>query len=114
MPRKRKPYNKSTGRKYTGNSYDARYNRRPGVMKKRAQRLRARRAMKKRLTKKYGAKRAAKMMKGKDVDHKRTIRKGGSNRKGNLRLMSRKKNRGRNRPTGKKNYPKRRRSPRKR
>lgn len=55
--------------------------------KKRAKRNAARRIMEK----------AGKVRKGDklDVDHKRTLKKGGSNRKSNLRVMSRSKNRAR-------------------
>lgn len=35
-------------------------------------------------------------LKGKDVDHKRPLSRGGSNSRSNLRVMSIKKNRGRN------------------
>lgn len=90
MPRK---YNKSTGRKYTGSSYDAKYGRR--TSKTRSKRNQARRIMKKHLTKKHGAKKAESMMKGKDVAHKKPLSKGGTNAPSNLKLASRKKNRGR-------------------
>lgn len=55
--------------------------------KKRAARNRARRKMEKKVGK------AA--LRGKDVDHKKPLKKGGSNNLSNLRVQSPKKNRGR-------------------
>lgn len=92
MPAKRK-YNKSTGRKYTGDSYDARYGRK--TSKQRSERNKARRAVKAKLTKKYGKAKAEQMMKGKDVAHKKSISKGGKNGSSNLKLSSPASNRGR-------------------
>ena len=60
----------------------------------RAARGRARTA----LTKKVGAK----ALKGKDVGHKRALSKGGSNKLGNLKVMSKAKNRGHGMTRGKK------------
>ncbi len=51
--------------------------------------------MKKHLTEKHGAAKAESMMKGKDVAHKKALSSGGSNAVSNLKLVSRKKNRGR-------------------
>lgn len=90
---KKRIYNKSTGRKYTGDSYDARYSRKTSA--DRTKRGAARAIMKKHLTKKYGAAKAEAMMKGKDVAHKKPISKGGSNALSNLKLQSKKANRGR-------------------
>lgn len=52
----------------------------------RAERKRARRDVERRLTQKYGAAVAARMMAGKDVDHKRPLSQGGGSSAGNLRL----------------------------
>lgn len=60
----------------------------PKEKAKRAKRNAARRAM----TKKVGKS----ALRGKDVNHKRPLRKGGSNRMSNLSVMSRKKNRANN------------------
>lgn len=79
---KRKGSNKATGRDYT---YDKAYESRPEQIKRRASRNRARRRL--------IAARGASRMKGKDVDHVN-----GSpldNRPENLRVESKKKNRGR-------------------
>lgn len=81
---KRPKSNKATGRDY---SYDKEYQKSPKQVANRVKRNAARREM----TKTKG--RAA--MKGKDVDHKRPLSKGGSNKRSNLRLVSAKKNRGR-------------------
>lgn len=62
------------------------YQGKPEQIKKTAQRVQARRDMEK----KHG--KAA--MKGKDVDHKKPIRSGGTNASSNLRLSSPSKNRG--------------------
>jgi 5-methylcytosine-specific restriction endonuclease McrA len=86
-------YNKSTGRKYGPGSYDYKYGKK--TSKQRSQRNKARRAVRASLTAKYGARKAAAMLKGKDVDHAKPIAKGGKNRLSNLRIMSKKKNRGR-------------------
>jgi hypothetical protein len=88
VPRKRK-FNKSTGRKYTGNSYDAKYGRR--TSKQRSERNKARRIVFNRLAKKHGKAKARQMMKGKDVAHKNGL----SNNPSNLKLSSPSKNRGR-------------------
>lgn len=50
-----------------------------------------RNAARRKVTKKYG--KAA--VRGKDVDHKKPLSKGGSNKMSNLRIMSRSKNRSR-------------------
>ncbi len=63
------------------------YHSKPQQKKNRAKRNAARRKM----VAKYG--KAA--VRGKDVDHKRPLSKGGSNRMSNLRITSRKFNRGR-------------------
>lgn len=60
----------------------------PKEKAKRAKRNAARRAM----TKKVG--KAA--LRGKDIDHKKPLRKGGSNRMSNLSIQSKKKNRANN------------------
>lgn len=68
----------------------------PKEKKKRAKRNKARREM----VKKHGKSK----LKGKDVDHKKPLRKGGSNSKSNLRIRSRSSNRADNgkKKTGKK------------
>lgn len=76
--------NKKTGRNY---AYDKEYQKSQKQVKNRVKRNAARREM----TKTRG--KAA--MKGKDVDHKKALSKGGGNGKKNLRLTSPKKNRGR-------------------
>lgn len=80
----RKGSNLKTGRKY---SYDKEYQKSPEQVKNRVARNKARRQM----TKTKG--RAA--MRGKDVDHKRPLSRGGSNSKRNLRLIPAGKNRAR-------------------
>ena len=87
---KKRVHNKSTGRDYT---YDKEYNKR--TVKDRVERNKARALVKKRLETRYGVKKATAMMKGKDVDHKRPIKKGGKTTSKNIRLMSRSKNRAR-------------------
>lgn len=79
---KRRGSNKATGRDYT---YDKAYESRPEQIKRRASRNRARRRL--------IAARGVSRMKGKDVDH----RNGNplDNRPENLRVESKKKNRGR-------------------
>lgn len=86
-------YNKTTGRKYGSGSYDDRYGEK--TSDDRSQRNKARRIMFSFLENKYGKARAKEMMKGKDVDHKKTIKSGGNNSISNLRLTTPKKNRGR-------------------
>ena len=81
---KRAKSNKATGRDY---DYDKDYQKSKKQVANRVKRNAARREM----TKTKG--KAA--MKGKDVDHKKPLTKGGSNRKSNLRLTTPKKNRGR-------------------
>lgn len=81
---KRKGSNLKTGRNY---SYDAEYEKSRKQVKNRVARNKARRQM----TKTKG--KAA--MRGKDVDHKRPLAKGGSNKRSNLRLLSKSKNRAR-------------------
>ena len=68
-------------------AYDKAYGARPEQKKARAQRNAARREAEKEGKVKKGD--------GKDVDHKKPLSKGGSNSKSNLRLASKKKNRGR-------------------
>lgn len=89
---KKRVNNKSTGRNY---DYDKKYQSSPQQVKNRVARNKARREIKKELTTKYGAKEAARMLKGKDVDHKKPLSKGGSNKKSNRRLISASKNRAR-------------------
>lgn len=79
---KRKGSNKATGRDY---SYDKKYESSPEQIKRRASRNRARREA----IKRYGKS----ALKGKDVDHKNQNPL--DNRKSNLRVESKKKNRGR-------------------
>lgn len=90
MPPKKRVHNKSTGRDYT---YDKAYNKR--TVKDRVARNKARAMVKKKLAKKYGKKKAASMMNGKDVDHRKAIKQGGKSVLSNLRLQSKSKNRGR-------------------
>jgi hypothetical protein len=80
----RKPFNKSTGRNYK-DEY-ARYQGTDEQKKNRAERNNARRRLA----------REGKVHKGdgKDVDHKRALRNGGSNSESNLRAISASKNRG--------------------
>ena len=75
------PFNKA--------SYDKKFNARPAEKKKRA----ARNAARRKVTKTRGA--AA--VRGKDVDHKRSLSNGGSNKASNLRVVSKKVNRGKKR-----------------
>lgn len=84
MPVKR-VYNKSTGREYGPDSYDGKY--RAAHKADNAQRKAARRSVEKKLGK------AA--VKGKDVDHVRPVKSGGSNAPANLKAQSVAKNRGR-------------------
>lgn len=72
-----------SGRVYS--AYDAAYQKRPDVRRRHILRLRARRAAEK----KYG--KAA--LKGKDVDHVRSLKAGGSNHPSNLRLRPTRANR---------------------
>lgn len=90
--KKKRVYNKSTGRNY---DYDKKYQSSKEQVKNRVARNKARREMKKELEESYGKKKAASIMKDKDVDHKRPLSKGGSNAKSNRRLISKSKNRGR-------------------
>lgn len=87
---KKRVHNKSTGRDYTK---DKLYNKK--TVKQRSQRNKARREMEVFLTKKYGKTRASAMMKNKDVDHKKPISTGGTNKITNLRLQSKSINRAR-------------------
>lgn len=68
-------------------AYDKAYNARPEQKKNRAQRNAARREMEDAGRVKKGD--------GKDVDHKKPIKSGGTNAKSNLRVQSASKNRGR-------------------
>lgn len=65
----------------------AEYHSKPEQKKNRAKRNAARRVMKKEL--------GSAAVKGKDIDHKKPLSKGGSNARSNLRVMSISKNRGR-------------------
>jgi regulator of replication initiation timing len=88
---KKRVYNKSTGRDY---SYDKEYNKK--TVKQRVSRNKARAMMLEKLKKRLGSKTEAKaMMRGKDVDHKRPIRSGGTSSSKNIRLRSVALNRGR-------------------
>lgn len=91
MPKKR-VNNKSTGRDY---EYDKKYQKSPAQVKNRVARNKARRQKRAELSKKHGKSKAEKMLKGKDVDHKVPLSKGGSNHKSNRRLISKSKNRAR-------------------
>lgn len=66
--------------------YDRAYNSRPEQIKKRAARNEARAIMEKKGLVRKGD--------GKDVDHKKPLREGGSNKPSNLRVTSQTKNRG--------------------
>ena len=66
--------------------YDRMYNKRPEQKKKRAQRNAARRKLMEEGLVHKGD--------GKDVDHKRMIKDGGTNARSNLRVVSQKTNRG--------------------
>lgn len=83
--------NKSTGRDY---SYDKKYQSSPSQIKKRSQRNKARREVFNTLKEKIGESAAKKKMDGMDVDHKKPIKSGGTNKKSNLRLLTPHKNRG--------------------
>lgn len=75
--------------------YDREVSLRPeSYNKEKAARARARYAVLKRLTAKYGAEKAKRMMEGKDVDHVKDIASGGGNSTKNLRLRSVRANRG--------------------
>jgi hypothetical protein len=78
---------KERGKAYYADQYE-RYGSKPEAIKERSQRNKARRAMVKKVGK--GA------LAGKDVDHKKPIRSGGSNASGNLRVRSVAANRGDN------------------
>ena len=92
MATKKHVYNKSTGRSY---EYDKKYQSSKKQVANRVKRNKARAELKKELVSRYGNSEAARMMKGKDVDHKKTLKDGGSNKRSNLRLISKSKNRGR-------------------
>ena len=66
--------------------YDKAYNARPEQKKKRAMRNAARRKLMEEGVVRKGD--------GKDVDHKRMLKDGGSNARSNLRVVSKEKNRG--------------------
>lgn len=87
---KKRVHNASTGRDY---SYDRAYNKR--TIEERSARNKARRLMLDKMSDKYGEKRAKQMLKGKDVDHIKTIKDGGKTTKGNIRLLTPSKNRSR-------------------
>ena len=67
-------------------AYDKAYNARPAEKKRRAMRNAARRQLEKEGLVHKGD--------GKDVDHKRMLKRGGSNARSNLRVTSQTKNRG--------------------
>jgi len=107
MPAKKKRvYNKSTGRTYKKGSYDGDYNAKNSM--RRSKQNQARRVMKAHLEKKYGKAKAASMMKNADVAHKKPLRSGGTNKISNLKLQSPSKNRGRAGEGGRKKGRKRR------
>jgi 5-methylcytosine-specific restriction endonuclease McrA len=74
--------NKATGRDY---SYDKEYQKSPKQVANRVKRNQARAEMIKDGKAKVGD--------GKDVDHKKPLKKGGSNHKSNLQVISKSKNR---------------------
>jgi hypothetical protein len=92
MAKKKRVNNKSTGRDY---KYDTLYQSSPQQVKNRVARNKARRQKRAELTKKHGKTKAEKMLKGKDIDHRKPLSKGGSNAKSNRRLISASKNRAR-------------------
>ena len=69
-----------------------RLNESPQRKQARKDRNKARRTILKELTAKYGSVKANRMMKGKDVDHKKPLSQGGSTARSNLRLRNRKDN----------------------
>lgn len=84
--KKRKPYNKSTGRKYGGPDGDyAKFQSSPKAKKDRAARNKARRELSKEGRVHKGDK--------KDVDHVKPLSKGGSTSKSNLRVTTQHANR---------------------
>lgn len=87
---KKRVHNKSTGRDY---SYDKEYNKR--TVKDRVARNKARKMIEDELKARFGPSAAKAKMKGKDVDHKRPIKSGGTTSRRNIRLMSASKNRAR-------------------
>ncbi len=98
MAKKKHVYNKSTGRTY---KYDKKYQSSPEQVRNRVARNRARREMLRHLTNVHGKVKAKIMMKDKDVDHKKALSKGGSRFSvQNRHLLTVKKNRGKDRPTG--------------
>ena len=91
----RKPFNKSTGRDYR-DEYD-RYQGQPDQLINRAKRNGARATLAKKGRVHKGD--------GKDVDHKKAMKNGGTSADGNLRVLSKGKNRGfprdsKNKPLG--------------
>jgi len=73
--------------------YDKQYNK--ATVADRVKRNQARAAVRRELERKYGEAKAEKMMRGKDVAHIKSVRKGGGNSKSNLKLQSVAANRGR-------------------
>lgn len=65
----------------------------PARRKARAERNKARRDMMRQLTEKHGKAVAERMMANVDVDHKKPLSQGGSNKASNLRLRNRHENR---------------------
>lgn len=88
----KRKYNKDTGRSYI---YDTKYQSSPDQRRKRSLRNKARRIILASLSKKHGKSKAHAMMRGKDVDHIKTLKSNGSNKRSNLRLIPKSKNRAR-------------------
>jgi hypothetical protein len=93
--KKRKPFNKSTGR-----DYKAEYTRYQGTTKQKQNRAKRNAARAELIDQGRVAKGD-----GREVDHKKAIRNGGANSSGNLRVLDRSRNRGfkrtaQNRPIG--------------
>ena len=91
---------KSTHVRYREGSKELEYQRKTSAQ--RSQRNKGRRKKLAELTKKYGAAKAKKMMEGKDVDHVKPIKKGGTNSSRNLRLSKPSKNRSDKKMVGRK------------
>lgn len=87
----RKDSNKSTGRNY---SYDKKYESSATQIKNREERNLSRRHAEHKLAEHLGVAGAKKKLKGKDIDHKKSLKGGGSNKASNLRIRSVHSNRG--------------------